>query len=140
MPPTPRSRPHRKNRQPRKNIDFSGFFWIFRVFDLFLIFKGVLEVREAFQWIRSAILTHPDLSRPPDHFSGPISANFRTIFNIFLDFNFSKSNFFRKSPSHVAVLANPLDMRFSQQGVENIVFYNVYRKFSGKSTFPFQAI
>ena len=53
------------------------------VFGLFYFFKRVSGLQEAFQWIRSAILTFPDLSRPPNHFSGPISANFRSIFNIF---------------------------------------------------------
>ena len=44
-------------------LGFSGFFIFFRGFGL----------REAFHWIRSAILTHPDLSRAREDLSRPVS-------------------------------------------------------------------
>ena len=88
------------NRKIRKIV----IFLIFWIFCLFWIFKRVLEVREAFQWIRDAILLFPEVSRPQDHFSGSISHHIQTCFDMFRDFDLSKSNYFRKSRSHVVVL------------------------------------
>ena len=83
-------------------------FRIFKVvFVIFELKKKVLEVREAFQWIQDAILLFPEVSRPQNHFSGPISDYFRKKIDVFRDFNFWKFNCFRKSRSHVAVQANP---------------------------------
>ena len=79
-----------------------GKIWILLIFlifmdvDIFWIFKRVFGLREAFQWIRSQILTHPDLSRPPDHFSGPISDHFWIIFNICVGSRFFKIQLFSK--------------------------------------------
>ena len=44
-----------------------GFLGIFAIF-----FRG-FGLREAFHWIRSAILTHPDLSRAREDLSRPVS-------------------------------------------------------------------
>ena len=38
----------------------------------FLFLMLVFGVREAFHWIRSAILIHPEVVRPREHFSGPV--------------------------------------------------------------------
>ena len=59
----------------RKILVFRGF----RRFPGFLIFFGRFKVREVFQWIRTANLTHMVVLRSQDNLSGPISADFGII-------------------------------------------------------------
>ena len=58
-----------------------------------LCFWTGFGVREGFHWIRSAILTRPDLSTAREDLSGPVSDNFPTISGLFI---FGLSTFFEK--------------------------------------------
>ena len=45
-----------------------------------LIFSWIFRVREAFHGIRSAILIHPEVSTPPEQFSGNMFKHFFVLF------------------------------------------------------------